>query len=197
MIEAAVEAGDGKWAIGVDSDQYFTSSEEVREYILTSMLKRVDTAVYSTIEKYIAGNETLGGVTVLDLAADGVGYSTSGGFVDDITDQLDELLHPSLDPAAEKKLTPVAKGLPAGPGGGVGESQRALRVYGITESGLMDLMEELVAAWPDAKLFSLPRLGEEFQIELGFRGTGDLDAPFAALVAGLESRKVRFVESTD
>jgi pyruvate, orthophosphate dikinase len=34
--------------------------------------------------------------------------------------QLDELLHPILDPADEKKATPVAKGLPAGPGGAVG-----------------------------------------------------------------------------
>ncbi len=34
--------------------------------------------------------------------------------------QLDELLHPILDPKAEKGLTPIAKGLPAGPGGAVG-----------------------------------------------------------------------------
>ena len=35
--------------------------------------------------------------------------------------QLDELLHPVLDPAAEKKVKPVAKGLPAGPGGAAGQ----------------------------------------------------------------------------
>lgn len=35
--------------------------------------------------------------------------------------QLDELLHPMLDPAAEKKVTPLAKGLPAGPGGAIGQ----------------------------------------------------------------------------
>ncbi len=34
--------------------------------------------------------------------------------------QLDELLHPILDPADEKKHTVIAKGLPAGPGGAVG-----------------------------------------------------------------------------
>ena len=32
--------------------------------------------------------------------------------------QLDELLHPVIDPKDEKKNTPIAKGLPAGPGGG-------------------------------------------------------------------------------
>ncbi len=35
--------------------------------------------------------------------------------------QLDELLHPIVDPAAEKKVTPIAKGLPAGPGGATGQ----------------------------------------------------------------------------
>ncbi len=35
--------------------------------------------------------------------------------------QLDELLHPIVDPGAEKKETPITKGLPAGPGGAVGQ----------------------------------------------------------------------------
>ena len=34
--------------------------------------------------------------------------------------QLDEILHPILDPASEKKATIIAKGLPASPGGAVG-----------------------------------------------------------------------------
>ncbi|MBU0549502.1 MAG: pyruvate, phosphate dikinase [Candidatus Omnitrophica bacterium] len=36
-------------------------------------------------------------------------------------DQLDELLHPIIDPAAEKKQQPLVKGLPAGPGGASGQ----------------------------------------------------------------------------
>lgn len=35
--------------------------------------------------------------------------------------QLDELLHPSVDPVAEKSATVLAKGLPAGPGGATGQ----------------------------------------------------------------------------
>jgi pyruvate, orthophosphate dikinase len=35
-------------------------------------------------------------------------------------DQIDELLHPTVDPAAEKKAVELAKGLPAGPGGAIG-----------------------------------------------------------------------------
>lgn len=35
--------------------------------------------------------------------------------------QLDELLHPIIDPNVEKKQEPIAKGLPAGPGAGAGQ----------------------------------------------------------------------------
>lgn len=35
--------------------------------------------------------------------------------------QLDELLHPIVDPNEEKNVTPLAKGLPAGPGGACGQ----------------------------------------------------------------------------
>ena len=35
--------------------------------------------------------------------------------------QLDEILHPILDPASEKKAKVIARGLPASPGGAVGK----------------------------------------------------------------------------
>ncbi|MDH3293181.1 MAG: BMP family ABC transporter substrate-binding protein [Acidimicrobiia bacterium] len=93
LFEAAKEqseAGGSKvWAIGVDSDQYNTSSEEVREYILTSMLKRVDVAVLEITRDQVNG-DFVAGNTVYDLSVDGVGYSTTGGFVDDIVDQLED-----------------------------------------------------------------------------------------------------------
>src|SRR5512139_3812375 len=37
-------------------------------------------------------------------------------------DQIDELLHPSVDPVAEKQALELAKGLPAGPGGALGRA---------------------------------------------------------------------------
>ncbi len=93
LFEAAKEqsesSGSKVWAIGVDSDQYNTSSEEVREYILTSMLKRVDTAVLEITRAQVSGNFAAGN-TVYDLKADGVGYSTTGGFIDDIVPDLEE-----------------------------------------------------------------------------------------------------------
>ena len=89
--KAASEAtGDQHWAIGVDSDQYLTAGPEFQPYILTSMLKRVDVAVYSTISD-AAGGMFSAGVVEYGLAVDGVGYATSGGFVDDIAAQLDDL----------------------------------------------------------------------------------------------------------
>lgn len=79
----------GRRAIGVDSDQYNSPQlTEVRDVIMTSMIKRVDVAVYDYINA-VAGNtvETL--PERFDLKNDGVGYSTSGGFVDDIEPQLE------------------------------------------------------------------------------------------------------------
>ena len=89
-FEAAREAGEpgDVWAIGVDSDQYELVGEDLQPYLLTSMLKKVDVAVFQTISDQVAG-EFSGGIRVFDAASGGVGYSTSGGFIDDIVDQLD------------------------------------------------------------------------------------------------------------
>ena len=93
LFEAASVASDTSgskvWAIGVDSDQYNTADPAVQEFILTSMLKRVDVAVFEAIRAQCEGTFTAG-PTAYDLSVDGVGYSTSGGFVDDITDQLED-----------------------------------------------------------------------------------------------------------
>ena len=88
VFEAVEAAGEGNWAIGVDSDQYLTVSKSQQPFILTSMLKRVDTSVFDDIKAVADGKPNSGNVTY-DLAANGVGYSTSGGFIDDIKDQID------------------------------------------------------------------------------------------------------------
>ena len=88
-IEAAIEAK--KWAIGVDSDQYLTAgSPEAQAVILTSMLKRVDVAVYNTI-KAVKDGDKAGGINVFDLSVDGVGYSTSGDYLTEFVDQLEAI----------------------------------------------------------------------------------------------------------
>ena len=88
VFDAAVEAGEGNYAIGVDSDQYLTATDAQKPFILTSMLKRVDTATYD-FAKSIDEGKALVSYTVYDLKADGVGYSKSGGFVDDIAADID------------------------------------------------------------------------------------------------------------
>lgn len=87
VFQAAKAAN--KKAIGVDSDQYQTADPAVRDVIMTSMIKRVDVAVLNFLtaakdDKFVAG------ATTFDLKADGVGYATSGGGVDDIKTKLDE-----------------------------------------------------------------------------------------------------------
>jgi len=85
-IQAAVEAN--AWAIGVDSDQWLLAKPDEQKHILTSMIKRVDVAVFQTI-KAVADGDTKGGIITFDLKSDGVGYSTSGGFLDDVKDKLE------------------------------------------------------------------------------------------------------------
>jgi basic membrane protein A len=87
VFEAAKAAGG--LAIGVDSDQYQTADPAVKDVIMTSMLKKVDVAVFDFIKSVSDGNFTAG-VVRYDLAKDGVGYSTSGGKIDDITSKLED-----------------------------------------------------------------------------------------------------------
>ena len=89
VFDAVEAAGPGHWAIGVDSDQYQTVDAAQKPYILTSMLKRVDTAVFDFVKAVDDGDSPSGNITY-DLAAEGVGYSTSGGFIDDIKSQIDD-----------------------------------------------------------------------------------------------------------
>jgi basic membrane protein A len=105
LFTAAVKAD--KIAIGVDSDQYELVSADQKPLVLTSMLKRVDTAVYDAIAQ--AGEGSIeGGAQVFGLAEDGISYSTANTelMTQDIIDQvedykaqiLDGSLVPSCDP---------------------------------------------------------------------------------------------------
>jgi basic membrane protein A len=76
-------------AIGVDSDQYNTVDAALKDVVMTSMIKKVDVAVYNFI-KSVTEKSPLSGTQTFDLKAGGVDYSTSGGFVDDIKPKLDE-----------------------------------------------------------------------------------------------------------
>jgi basic membrane protein A len=93
VFQAAQAAGDGKWAIGVDSDQYLTAPKAQQSHILTSALKRVDTAVFDYVSAFKDGKAPSGEV-LSNLKTNGVGISYTGGFIDDIK--------PKIEAAAEK-----------------------------------------------------------------------------------------------
>ena len=88
-IKAATTAQSPKWGIGVDSDQYNDKTlADVKDIILTSMIKRVDVAVYEYLAA-VASNNLASLPKVFDLKTGGVGYASSGGYVKDIKPQLD------------------------------------------------------------------------------------------------------------
>ncbi|MDD3365234.1 MAG: BMP family ABC transporter substrate-binding protein [Syntrophomonas sp.] len=63
-----------KLVIGVDADQSLTALPEEHPFIFTSMVKRVDTAVFSTIQQSFEG-KLKGGYMEFGLIEGGVGYA--------------------------------------------------------------------------------------------------------------------------
>lgn len=85
--EAAAESNN--WSIGVDADEYKLAPEAVRDSILTSMLKRSNVGTYEFLKAASTMASWVPGVHVFGLENGGVGYATSGGFVEDIAAELD------------------------------------------------------------------------------------------------------------
>jgi basic membrane protein A len=106
-IKAASTAQNPKWGIGVDSDQYNDKTlADVKDVIMTSMVKRVDVAVYDYISA-VASNNVASIPKVFDLKVDGVGYATSGGFVNDIKGDLDAYKAQIINGAIKVSTTPA------------------------------------------------------------------------------------------
>ena len=90
LFDSVAEQGEGKWAIGVDSDQYLTASEDAAAAHpdLDAQARRRERLRLH--RRRSSTTSSKGGIVNYDLKGDGVGYSTSGGFVDDIEDQLQD-----------------------------------------------------------------------------------------------------------
>jgi basic membrane protein A len=91
VLEAA--ASQKKFAIGCDSDQSLTATDAQRPYVLTSMLKRVDTAVYDTIKSVLDSNFK-GGYREFGVKDSGVGYAENEynkGMIADLKPKLEEI----------------------------------------------------------------------------------------------------------
>ncbi|MER7667769.1 BMP family ABC transporter substrate-binding protein [Kitasatospora sp. NPDC096128] len=102
----AVSNKPGAYAIGVDSDQANQPAlAKFKSSILTSMVKNVDTAVYSYIDSVKKGTPFTG-IKLFDLKAGGVSLATTGGKIDDIQDKLK---------AASDAITSGATTIPTAP----------------------------------------------------------------------------------
>ncbi|MDJ0790652.1 MAG: BTAD domain-containing putative transcriptional regulator [Acidimicrobiia bacterium] len=85
------QTGNRVWAIGVDVDEGFLTDDRDAPYVLTSMLKNYDVAVYETIRAFTEG--TAGQTMRFDLSNGGVGYSDHNPALDAFA--------PAIDAAAQ------------------------------------------------------------------------------------------------
>ena len=93
VIRAARQRSDGDdhvWTIGSDADEYLTASPADREFVLTSTIKRFDTAVEMAIGRYLDGERESGDI-LLGLSEEGVALSRSGDYLASIDGQLRNL----------------------------------------------------------------------------------------------------------
>jgi basic membrane lipoprotein Med (substrate-binding protein (PBP1-ABC) superfamily)/DNA-binding SARP family transcriptional activator len=91
--DLSVEGETHRWAIGVDTDQYFIggiNEAAWQEHILTSMVKRLDVGVYETLADE-ANGEFVPGRHVLDLASGGIELVYSGGYLEPYRARLEEM----------------------------------------------------------------------------------------------------------
>lgn len=80
----------------------------------------------------------------------------------------------------------------------VRQREKSVRVINVRESDLLQLMQALSVRHPDARLFSLPHLGEVNFVEIGFRGEQAMvAAALADLVSCLEERGLVFAAFSD
>jgi basic membrane protein A len=113
-IAAAAQAG--KWAIGVDQDEYFTTfnggDAPGSQYLATSAIKRVDLSVFRNI--VAAMNDTFeGGVYTLEAANDGITFAPphDADVSDEISSKMADTQAGLADGSIETGVDPVT-GLP-------------------------------------------------------------------------------------
>lgn len=96
LYNAARNAEEQTWVVGVGADQFQSATEEQQPHILTSVVKRFDTVTFDYLES-VAENEPLTGQHVFGVDEDGLDIATSGDFlskralavIDDLKDQVE------------------------------------------------------------------------------------------------------------
>ncbi len=82
----------GKWGVGVDVDQYFTLPNE-KDILLTSTMKRLDNAVFGTVEALLEGEFAGGSVYLGTLENAGVGIAPWHDFEGQIPAEIEQELN--------------------------------------------------------------------------------------------------------
>ena len=93
------QTGSKVWAIGVDVDEGFLTDEKYAPYVLTSMLKNYDVAVYEAIRAFTEG--TSGSSMLFDLANEGIGYSDYTAAIRDVAPVMDAAAQEIMDGTIE------------------------------------------------------------------------------------------------
>lgn len=95
VLEAAEE--EDKYFIGVDSDQYESATDAQKPLVITSAMKRIDTAVFEFVSA-VADGEVESGVQRFDLSDGGVDYADSNEeAMGEIGDELEEAKQQIID----------------------------------------------------------------------------------------------------
>ncbi|MDA2812144.1 BMP family ABC transporter substrate-binding protein [Nocardiopsis sp. RSe5-2] len=95
VLEAAEE--EEKYFIGVDSDQYESATDAQKPLVVTSAMKRIDTAVFEFVSA-VAEGEVESGVQRFDLSDGGVDYADSNEeAMGEIGDELEEAKQQIID----------------------------------------------------------------------------------------------------
>lgn len=108
VFEAAEE--QGKYAIGVDSDQALIIQEtapEQAERVLTSMMKNVDNSLYRAVDLFLKGELPFGEAEVLGIAEGGVGLAENDIYEENTPEWILDLIDAVTDAVDEGEITIV------------------------------------------------------------------------------------------
>jgi basic membrane protein A len=115
---STAQTGVHRWHIGVDQDEYANTTKNGDEeaqallpHILTSMTKRIDVSLYQALEDYDNGVFE-SGIREYGLAEGGVGYVTTGGYIDHLVPELERLRLMIINGEIDVPRFPVGYELP-------------------------------------------------------------------------------------
>ena len=103
IIDSAAETEH--YVIGVDSDQAALLGEAKAKYILTSILKRVDTSLLRAIDKYKAGEEIFGTTELLGVKEDAIGIADNDFYKKAVSEADRAKINEIIDEIKADKIT--------------------------------------------------------------------------------------------